>query len=332
MKKILCSLLIFLVVFLSFASVHLFFQSESTVRAFRHFASPQFKISLDLLKQFESGTPEEKGKAEKEIITAVLKALEYDRWHDFIEYIELKHYVEIIKPNTPPQLITVLNLSKDLSVIAIYTLVGNNYVFDDKIDGLVFVEKLQFIPIEEKGFKGIVIYQIMDEKLGGFFYEKYIDIYYYLTDSLEKVWYKTLYYEEIYKENWVHPEGDQHLWNRVVEETTLDFISQQPFKINSISTLSKYQATSKKLPGLNQFSQTQSDTFQQAYQWSAAYKTFILGEVSHEVFLKRAALLEDMEMGVEVLYGFKNDNYKMMSLQGEIFYLPKNKFSGLLQN
>ncbi len=331
MKNKAGSLLAFLLLLFSFSIVTIFFSTEATVKTFRHYVSLDYKISLELLNQYMSGEPEEKQQAEVEIITAILKTLEYDSWQDFIEYIEFKHYVEVIKPDSPPQLITVLNLSKDVSVIAIYKLVGDSYVFDDKIEGLVYIDGLEFIALETQSQHAMVIHQTLDEKLGGFFIEKYIEIYYYLENDFKNVWYKTLYYEEIYRDSWVNSQGSEEQWNRVVEETALDFISQEPFKINSISTHSQYQANAKKFPEPEQFSLTQSDSYQQSYQWSSIYQTFIIGEVNQEVFLTRAALLEDMERSVEYLYGIKNQNYKMMTTRGEIFYLSKNKFKGILQ-
>ncbi|GAB6084799.1 hypothetical protein [Alkaliphilus crotonatoxidans] len=331
MKDQMRSILIFLVILLVFSMVTIFFSTEATVKTFQRYASPNLKISLNLLNQYLSADEGEKQRAELEIIQTTLKNLNYDSWQSYLEYIELKHYIEIIKPNSAPQLIVILNLSKDASVLALYQLVGDSYVFDDKIEGLIYVKDLNFISLDEEAHHAMVIEQTLDERLGGFFIERFIEIYYFIEDSFKKVWSKTLYYEEIYQDSWINAQGEEGLWFRVVEETTLDYVNQTPFKINSISTQSRYQAQSKRFPEPEQFTLTQSNSYQQSYQWSSLYETFIIGEVNQTVFLTRAALLEDLEWSVEKLYGVDNLNYRLMTPKGEIFYLSKNKFKGILQ-
>lgn len=322
----------FLFILLSFFSTYAFFQSEPTVKTFIHLSSPHYKLNDQLLILYKNqDDPIIKKDAEKQIISIALKGMGYEKWQEFIDYIEISIYEGQVLPNPSKQIIIALNLSKDLSVVGIYHEVGDSFIYHSKIENLAPIEDIQFLKISALNHEALAITQVLDERFGAFFYEKSLDVFYYLSDEYKNVWHKTIYYEEIYKEIWIDPEGNENQWNRIVEETVLDFVSSEPFRINSITSLKKYTTKSKQPPPLEQFNQVDSYTHQDAYYWNPEYQSFILGELSKDVFISSAALLEDMTKGREILYGVENNNYKIITNKGELIYLPKNKFQGLFQ-
>jgi len=333
MKKILISIFTFFFILLGFFSTYAFFQSETTLRTFKQFSSPHLKIDQALLSRYYDEDEDIKKTAEKELINIILKGIDYGRWVEFVDYIQLQVYKGQVLPSSSNQLIFVLNLSKDVAVVGIYDEVGDDFVFHSKIESLAPVEKIELIQIDTSPQEGLVIYQALDERFGAFFYEEFLDIYYYVSEEFKPVWHSTLYFEEVYKEIWIDPNSDDTLWNRVVTETVLDFVSTEPFKINSITSTKKYITKSKETPSKEDFTKIIFDqSTKDSYYWSPKYNHFILGELTKDVFLSEAALLEDLTTGRESLYGIDNKNYKIITSKGELIYLPKNKFKGMFQN
>ncbi|MBM7615777.1 hypothetical protein [Alkaliphilus hydrothermalis] len=333
MKKILVSIFAFLFILFSFFSTYAFFQSEATIKTFKQFSSPQYKINKALLDRYYHQDEDIKKSAEKELISIILKGIEYERWQEFVDYIQLQAYKGEVLPTTSEQMIFVLNLSKDVAVVGIYNAVGEDFVYHSKIEGLAPVEKIELIQIDDSPHKSLVIYQALDERFGAFFYEEFLDIYYHVADEFKPVWHSTLYFEEVYKETWIDPDSDDTLWNRIVTETVLDFVPTEPFKINSITSTKKYTTKSKETPSKEDFTKIIFDqSTQDFFYWSPKYNHFILGELTTDVFLSEAALLEDLTTGREILYGIDNKSYKIITSKGELIYLPKNKFKGMFQN
>ena len=324
--------LLFLILLLSSFTTSIFFQSKEAITTFKLYTSPGLQINQDLLETFEKGKAVDKKEATEKLIETTLKNLQYGKWMNYIEYIDLQIYRGHVLPNNNSQLIVVLNLSKDQAVIAIYDYINNTYIFNNKIEGLTPVESIIFVSLETDNYDYIVVNQILDERFGAYFYEKFMDIYLYSVDSFQKVWNKTLFYEETYKEEWINPNAHETIWNRVEEETLVDFIMGVPLKINTVTTNKKMVAQSKEMPQASQFTISDTKTFRYTYYWSSSYNTFILAELTKDVFLTKAALLQDMEDTREALYGVENKNYKLLTYKGEIIYLPKAKFQGLFKN
>ncbi|WP_026476266.1 hypothetical protein [Alkaliphilus transvaalensis] len=333
MKKIIISICSFLIILLTIFSTYSFFESEAVIRTFITYTSPQYRLTSQLLENYYSEDGPLQQKAEKEIISITLKGLNLEKWNEYIDYIQLQVYEDQVLPNSKSQLIIALNLSKDLAVIGVYDFIGDHYVFHSKIDQLTPINKINLYQVSSLDHKALFINQTIDEKFGGFFYEDFIEVYYYLSGDFKKVWHKTIYFEEIYKETWIQPQGNDNLWNRVIEETMIEFIKNEndPFKLATATSLKKYTSITPKTPAIGDFTLANSETHNDIYYWSERYQTFILGEISQDVFLSDAALLLDLSKGRESLYGIPNQNFKLLTSKGELIYLPKKEFSGMFQ-
>ncbi|AOY77597.1 hypothetical protein [Clostridium formicaceticum] len=332
MKNKLAGFIIFIfITLLSFCTYH-FFQSPKAVATFQSYSSPSHKIDKTLVELSKSEDLATKKEAEKNIARITLTAIDYEKWQEFIDYIDVKVYTENVLPLPSQQLIVALNLSKDLAVVVVFEAVSDEYIFHNKIEGIVPVDKIEFLSNPSHPYKMMVVYQTLDESVGAFFLEKYLEVYLYDNNEFINAWKRSLYYEETYKETWIDPNAREDLWNRVVEETVIDFIQDDPLKINTFTTIEKYTTYSLEYPNIEKFTLIHSDSYQNAYYWKDAFHTFILGEIPKEVFLSDVALLEDMEASKEVLFGIRNENYKVVTSKGEVLYLPKSKFYLMFQS
>ncbi|AKL95842.1 hypothetical protein CACET_c23960 [Clostridium aceticum] len=332
MKSKLAKCIIFIfVTLLSFCSYN-FFQSPKTVATFQSYSSPSHKIDKSLIELSKSDDASVRKEAEKNLIRTTLTVLGYEKWQEFIDYIDISIYTEEVLPSASEQLIVALDLSKDLAVIVVFDAVGNEYIFHSKIEGLVPVNKIEFLSNPSYDYKMMAIYQTLDERIGGSFFEEFLEIYLYDKDEFISTWKKPLYYEEIYKEVWIDPSAREDLWNKVIEETVIDFIQDHPLKINTFTTMEKHTTYSSAYPSTEKFALVHRDSYKNSYYWKDAFNTFILGEVSKEVFLSNVALLEDMENSRESLFNISNKNYKVVNSKGEVLYLPKSKFQSMFQS
>ena len=331
MKAIKASSL-FLIVLLTFFSTYSFFENREALTTFKLYTSPNLQLSQEIIEAYQKGDAIAKKDAKAKLLQRTLKNLQYDKWLEYEEYIDLQLYRGHILPNSNSQLLVALNLSKDQAVLAVYDFINDAYVYNTKIEGLTPIEAIEFVNFEAANNDYLIIKQVIDERLGAFFFEKYMEVYLFDNNSFQKVWNKTLFYEETYKEIWVNPNANETLWNKIQEETLVDFVIGSPLKINTVTSYKKMVAQGKEMPKPSQFTIQQSNTHKNSYYWNSSYNTFILAELSKTVFLAKAALLQDMELSRESLYNIENKNYKLVTQKGEIIYLPKSKFQGLFKN
>lgn len=271
-----------------------FFESPKNIATFKRYSSPTYKINKSLIKTLDNDSD-----SKKQIIDLVLNIIKYNKWQDYKDYIDIEVYYGNVIPNLSEQLILTLNLSKDLGVIAIFEEINDNYIFHSKIDNLAPIKKLTFINHPTKHKDLMLVYQILNERLGALFYENFIQIYDYDDLNFNIVWEKVILREEIYKENWLNVNASDTEWTMIIEESQIDFDYKNPLKINTITSLKKYKAQSKIAPSKNDFFLTEEISHDKIYYWSEQYNMFVLGELT-------------------------GDN--------EIIYLPKSKFNTLFEN
>ncbi|SHG88971.1 hypothetical protein [Tepidibacter thalassicus] len=220
-----------------------------------------------------SQSTEEKENLKKEIIKNILNATGYEKWNEYIDYIDLKIYKGNIIPNNKEDIIFVLNLSKDNALIAIYEdSLNNKYFYKTKITNLVPVKKISFF----KNF--LVVEQILDERLGAFFVDNFIEIFYYDDNLFKSVFKKSIYYDEIYKNIWVNKNAPHDEWIKNVEKSSIDYLEEDIPKILSITNIIKYKAKSPNIPNPDEFKEINKKTQKELYVWDENEKIFKLKE------------------------------------------------------
>ena len=162
-------------------------------------------ITDELLLKYYSTNSQLSSQAKHQIIKTALANLNYSHWDEFANTIEIHIFREQILPSNSKQLIVALNLSKDLAVIAVFDKKRTNYVLHSKIENLVPINNIYFYTYPSKNYKFMAISQILDERVGAFTFEEFLEIFFLQNESFKKVWRKSLYSEEIYKKIWIDP-------------------------------------------------------------------------------------------------------------------------------
>lgn len=222
---------------------------------------------------YSSLTAEEKEKLKKEIIKDVLSATKHEKWNDYIDYIDLKIYRGSVIPNDKEDIIIVLNMSKDTALIAIYEdSPTQNYIYKNKITDLVSIKDIKFY----KNF--LVVEQILDERLGAFFLDNFVELFYYDNNSFKSAFKKSLLYDEVYKDIWINKNAPSDAWSKTIKKSSIDYLDEEPPKILAITTNTTYSAKSNDTPAEQDFHEINKTSEKELYVWDEKEKKFVLYE------------------------------------------------------
>ncbi len=144
-------------------------------------------ISENTIEEYYSYDLEKKISAKGKIIKACLNNLEYSKWEDYIEYIEIKLYTSAVLPEKEENLVISINLSKDLSLICIMNKVSREYVLYKTIKDLLPVSYIKFIQVPNENYNFLVVYQTLDERLGAYSYDEFLEIYMFKENKFNKL-------------------------------------------------------------------------------------------------------------------------------------------------
>lgn len=222
-----------------------------------------------------SQTSQEKEKLKKEIIKDILSATKYEKWNEYIDYIDLKIYRGNVLPNKKENIIFVLNMSKDTALIAVYENSSTqNYIYKAKITDLVSVKDIKFF----RNF--IVIEQILDERLGAFFLDNFVEVFYYDNNGFKSTFKKSILYDEVYKDIWINKNAPNDVWTKTIKKSSIDYLDEDIPKILSITTTSTYKAKSVDTPKEEDFKEIGNKSEKELYVWDEKEKEFKLYEKS----------------------------------------------------
>lgn len=303
--------------------MHEFFINKQYIATFRTYVAPEFKISDQLLRNYYSSDLSLHNEASNAIVLTTLKNLNYPQWIDYVDYIDLMLYEANISPKEGNELIVVLNLSKDLAAIAIYTLINSDYVFTNSIENLLPIQNIAFLPVPQAEYHFIVADQLLDERLGAFFIEQFIEIFLYQKDSFKSVWKKTKYMNEIYNAQWLNPSASPSEWIEVIEKNTIKFHEKHHLSISVSMHKQKLQAIKDTFPLKEDFKPLEEIVSTEFFYWSPKHRRFIMNEGTIHNGTRPVAILDDTENWLESFLGFQSRNYKVLTLDGEIFFINK---------
>ncbi|WZL74595.1 hypothetical protein QBE52_07855 [Clostridiaceae bacterium 35-E11] len=317
--------LLFLILLLVFTSLIIqeFLNHKQNIATFKAYTSPSFKISDQLLKNYYSNDTALQDEASKSIVLTTLNNLNFQQWIDYIDYIDILLYQSNISSEENNELIVVLNLSKDLAVIAIYTSLNDEYVFISSIENLLPIQSITFLPIPASSYNFIVTNQLLDERLGGFFIEEFIEIFLYQNNVFKSVWKKTKYMDEIYNAQWINPSESPSKWIEVIERNTIEFHKKPRLSISVSTHKQKLQAIKDTFPLKEDFHPLKALVVNECFYWSPKYQNFIMNEGIVQNTTKSVAILDDTENWLEYYLGFKSRNYKVLTEDQKIFYIKK---------
>ncbi|OPJ55582.1 hypothetical protein [Alkalithermobacter paradoxus] len=218
----------------------------------------------------------QKQNLKKDIIKSILNATGYSKWEEYIDYIDLKIYKGNVIPNGKENIVFALNLSKDTALVAVYEQMNDlSYYYKNKITNIVPVKDIKFF----KNF--LIIEQILDERVGAFLIDNFIQIFYYDDDNTFKsVLKKSVNYEEAYKAIWIDKNAPDNLWNKTTLTSSVDYLDEDPIKILYIATTTNYKGLSPNFPKVEDFKKESEKTEKYLYVWDAIDKSFKLQEKS----------------------------------------------------
>ncbi|QZY56520.1 hypothetical protein [Crassaminicella profunda] len=325
-KKIFALLLIILLLFAAFI-LNEFFNNNQYISTFKTYVVPNLKISNTLLEDYYSTNSNLHKKASESIILTTLKNLNYDQWIEYIDYIDLILYKSNVLPAHEDELIVVLNLSKDTSVIAIYSSINDEYVFTNKIENILPVQNIKFIPVSELGYNLLITDQLLDERLGAFFLEEFIEIFLYTDDNFKSVFKKTKYKDEIYNAKWINPKASPNEWIKIIENNHITFNQKPKLNIQVSISRQKFKTMKKTFPSKEDFKLIEEIITQENYYWNPKYQMFVINEGMIKNSSTSVAIIDDTNHWTESFLGFPSNNYKIITKNGKIFYLHKQFIS-----
>ncbi len=268
-----------LAIFVSFAL--LLFEwdiSRKYISTFQYYITVPIKISQKLLQDYDSNIPSLKKSASNSIIKATLENLNYQHWQKYIDYIDLSIYKAHVLPKSEGELIVVLNLSKDLAVVSIYTLQNDLYAFSHKIEDILPIQNIQFISVPQSDYNFIITEQLLDERLGAFFEERFIEIFVYSNNTFTSAWKKTKYLNEIYNAQWVNPIESSEKWFQTIEDNQIEFKKNETVKISVSIHKQKRETFKKSVPSYKDFKPILDICTEESFYWNPKYQRFIIAE------------------------------------------------------
>lgn len=209
----------------------------------------------------------------KQIIKNVLNATGYNNWNEYIDYIDLKIYKLDVLPNNKQDILFSLNLSKDNALIAIYEdTMNDKYFYKNKITNLSPVKNISSF----KDF--LVVEQLLDERLGAFFIDNFVEVFYFDKNSFKDTFKKSIYYDEIYKDIWLDKNAPNDIWNKNIQKSSIDYLDEDIPKILAITTNIQSKAKSTNTPKKDDFKEISKTSQQELYTWDENEKIFKLTE------------------------------------------------------
>lgn len=326
-KKIFFLLITFLI-----TSTMLYYKFESVnfvyTTTFNIANRSKMTITKDLMEDYKSYDESVRKRAEKVIKEVCLNNLGYENWKDYMDYIDINIYKSNILPSSGQELIVNLNLSKDLAVICIFTQEGQNYIFWNKIENLLPIEVIKFVKIPDKDYNFLVVYEINDERLGAYFYEKLIEIYMYKSNQFINIWKKNFYFEEIYKSSWIDERAPGNEWVKNIVHNKIDFIYDDNLKILVSGTRRKYLAFGNNdVPAASSFKLKSTSSYEDVYYWNKEFETFSMSENVLTFKGTSVVIVGDTKTDVRNIHGYSNEKYKLQTFSGKIIYIKKNSIS-----
>lgn len=296
--------------------------------AYNLVSSTKTSITTSLLEDYYRDDSIEKKDAERIIKEVCLNNLNYDNWKDYIDYININIYKAKVIPGDKEQLIISLNLSKDIAVIAFFEKSDDSYRYIGKLDNLLPIEDIKFINIPKKNHNFLVTYQINDERLGAYFYEKKLSIYMNKEDGFDKVLDETLLYEEIFKSNWVDKNAGTDEWIKNIIENDIRFQNNDNLSIFVSGLKNKYISKNDTgIPSADSFKLVSSNSYDKIYYWNEEFEKFSLCKETMSFNGTEIIIIGDTKNDIHNITGYSKDKYKVLTTSGRILYIDKKLIS-----
>lgn len=316
MKKII--LLCIIIIFLIFLII---FFNHDNVDTIKSILNP-LKLTEDILDDYFSDNIEKKSQSIKQIKEIVLYDLGFKDWTDYSNYMNILVFPKDINENKNIDVIIVLNLSKDSSVIAIYENNEKEYQLKNSIKDLSYVEYVSIITLNDDVF--LMTEEIIDEKLGGYFYDKSIGIY-YRNNSFKKVFQESNVYESYFYEGWKEKDIKDPKWFKLTENNLIDIIPKNDIlNIKVDKNLNVYTSDESNTSIPSNFKEIKQINYSINYYWNEKFNYFIQKEGKTIDSRELVGIVSISNQNVDSFLDNDELLYKIIDKNGNLRYESSN--------
>lgn len=288
------------------------------------------QLNIDLIDKYSISKGEEKKQTENRIKEMVIRDMKMDEWSKYLEDIKMNTYSLDITGDTDNELLISLNLSKNLGVIGIYKLEGENYLLSNKVENLTNVENIEVKDNKYTKQRFLVIEEFLDERVGAYFTDRFTRIFIEVDDQFEEVFRQSKNYESYYYERWIDPSKESSKWYKLNENSIIEYDSKNDGEviINVHRVLKKSQGidgTANKIPV--KFKEVEKKDFDIKYLWSEEYKMFIIDKGKIIATGEEVAILEDTSKTVDYLLNLGDKYYKVINKNMKIKHIKEDEIN-----
>ncbi|MBS4537116.1 hypothetical protein GOQ27_01500 [Clostridium sp. D2Q-11] len=264
-----------LIIIFFFSIMVIFFLNNNNILTIKNILSP-LKLTDAIVDNYFSNDIEKKSESIKRIKEIVLTDLGYDDWMDYSKYMNILVFPKDINQDNNLDVIIALNLSKDSGVVAIYEKTNESYQFKDSIKDLSYIEYVSILTANSDIF--LIIEEVIDEKLGGYFYDESVVIY-YKDDTYKRIFQESKNYESYFYEGWKNNDIKNPKWFKLIESNLIDIVpDDSTISIDVNKQLEVYTSDESTTSIPSNFNLSEDKEFSINYYWSDKYKYFIQQE------------------------------------------------------
>lgn len=316
MKKKLSILLTFIIILSLFLSYLYYIDSIASYSNL--IMKPLNESTID---DYFSDDIDKKSSAVKQIKESVLSDLGFESWMDYSEYMDVLVFPNDINKDNKIDLLIGLNLSKDSGVIAIYKKTNDDYEFYNSINNLGYITYISIL----KNSDYIIVEEIIDEKLGGFFYDKDIRIFHSDNSTYNEVFRESIEYESYYYEGWDNDKIENPIWYKITESNIIDVIpNNKEIIIDVNKTIKLYESDEETTSIPSNFNLIKEQNIVINYYWSDKFKFFIQNEGKIIESGELVGIISLSNQFADSLLNINESVYKIIDSQGKIRYLNKD--------
>ncbi len=317
-------LLLFSLIILSFNQE---FINIKNIKTFKVINYSEKVISKKLISDYFSNDDEVKKEAKSEIKKIVLKDIGYDNWLSYLKYIKIIIYPIDILGDSNEDIIVALNISKDIGAISIYKSKDNYYVYSNKIEDLTYIRNISSIGDKSLDSIFILTDEILDEKVGAFFYDDFLRVFVNINSRYKEVFRQSKDYVSYFYEDWVSPSLENPKWYKLTEKNLIDYHIDDNNKVifNVSKTLTKFEAynsQSEMIP--KNFKLIIKKNFDLTYYWNDEYNYFIQSKGKIKSTGEIVGIIENSKQNVDSLLCLTNDYFKIIDNNGKIKFIKED--------
>lgn len=310
----------------------LYYDSASYNITFSQISPFRNKLSRELVNNFFSKDRDLRSTSEGLIKELALRDLGYENWIDYKEYINLSLYLMDVMENGQEDLVVALTLSKDVGVIGVYRLVDKEYILTNKVEDLTSITKVYSIKDRVRDKSLLIVEQLLDEMVGAYFTDSYIQIFAYMDNEFIEVFKHSLDYTSYYYDKWNNPNMENPKWYKLMEKGIISEISTGDDGIifNITKTISKYVADETPdnlIP--DEFTLDKEDYMTITYAWSNKYNSFIQGEATLKRDGETVGILAASSQTAYHLLNKSDKYYKVIGKNGKIVFIKEAEIENL---